>query len=177
MGVKIGVASSSKNCRAVLAIAGLTLSLHITTSPTHLVSLLLMMMTMVVVTAEIESLFSVVIDGVVSESLGLKGKPAPDIFTKCAEMLGVHPRESIMVEDATSGVQAGKAGDFGLVIGIDRAKGRNRQPLLSAGADVVLDDFSQITSWHLNDFFLPNDAGYVLQFDNYEPKQERLREV
>jgi HAD superfamily hydrolase (TIGR01509 family) len=147
MGVKIGVASSSKNCRAVLAIA------------------------------EIESLFSVVIDGVVSESLGLKGKPAPDIFTKCAEMLGVHPRESIMVEDATSGVQAGKAGDFGLVIGIDRAKGRNRQPLLSAGADVVLDDFSQITSWHLNDFFLPNDAGYVLQFDNYEPKQERLREA
>jgi hypothetical protein len=130
-----------------------------------------------VVTAEIESLFSVVIDGVVSESLGLKGKPAPDIFTKCAEMLGVHPRESIMVEDATSGVQAGKAGDFGLVVGIDRARGRNRQPLLSAGADVVLDDFSQITSWHLNDFFLPNDAGYVLQFDNYEPKQERLREV
>jgi alpha,alpha-trehalase len=69
---------------------------------------------------DIESLFSVVIDGVVSESLGLKGKPAPDIFTKCAEMLGVHPRESIMVEDATSGVEAGKAGDFGLVVGVDR---------------------------------------------------------
>jgi HAD superfamily hydrolase (TIGR01509 family) len=69
---------------------------------------------------DIESLFSVVVDGVVSEALGLPGKPAPDIFTRCAELLGVHPRESIMVEDATSGVKSGKAGDFGLVVGIDR---------------------------------------------------------
>lgn len=68
----------------------------------------------------IENLFSVVIDGVVSEALNLKGKPEPDIFTKCAELLGVHPRESIMVEDATSGVAAGKAGGFGLVVGMDR---------------------------------------------------------
>jgi beta-phosphoglucomutase-like phosphatase (HAD superfamily) len=69
---------------------------------------------------DIESLFSVVVDGIVSESLGLQGKPAPDIFTNCVEMLGFLPQESIMVEDATSGVKAGKAGGFGLVVGIDR---------------------------------------------------------
>jgi len=147
MGLQIGVASSSKNCKPIMA------------------------------NADIESLFSVVVDGIVSESLGLQGKPAPDIFTNCVEMLGFLPQESIMVEDATSGVKAGKAGGFGLVVGIDRSSGKNRQPLIEAGADVVVDDFDKITPWHLNDFFLPNDPGYVLQFDGYHPKQERLREA
>ncbi len=58
-----------------------------------------------------------------------------------------------------------------------REKGANREPLLKAGADIVIEDFSQITSWHLNDFFLPNTGGWVVNFQGYDPKLQPLREV
>ncbi len=48
---------------------------------------------------------------------------------------------------------------------------------MKAGADIVIEDFSQITSWHLNDFFLPNTGGWVINFQGYDPKLQPLREV
>ncbi|MGC9471575.1 MAG: HAD family hydrolase [Bacteroidales bacterium] len=111
-GVATGVASSSKNCREILQAAG------------------------------IEKLFQTRVDGEVSAGLNLKGKPEPDIFLKACENLGTDPAKSIVVEDAVSGVQAGKKGKFGLVIGIARED--NREELRRNGADVVVGDMSEI---------------------------------
>lgn len=89
-GVRIGVASSSKNCQYVLSSAGL------------------------------EDFFETRVDGVVSAELGLNGKPEGDIFVRATENLGVKPADSIVVEDAVAGVRAGVNGKFGLVIGVAR---------------------------------------------------------
>jgi alpha,alpha-trehalase len=70
--------------------------------------------------------------------LGLAGKPHPDPFLKAAELLEVNPSVAVVLEDATSGVAAGKAGGFGLVIGVNRHD--DAQALMDAGADVVVDD-------------------------------------
>ena len=93
--------------------------------------------------AGLSELFPVIVDGVVAAELGLKGKPNPDIFIKAAELLGVEPARSVVVEDAVSGVQAGRKGAFGLVLGIDR--GGNRDALEQSGADVVVEDMAEIT--------------------------------
>jgi len=111
-GVKIGVASSSKSCKEILEVA------------------------------KIEDLFETRVDGVVSVELGLKGKPEADIFTTAAFNLGTIPAESIVVEDATSGVEAGRNGGFGLVIGL--ARENNQKELLAKGADLVVTDLSEI---------------------------------
>lgn len=92
--------------------------------------------------AKIEHLFKVRIDGVVANERGLPGKPAPDTFLAAAKDLGVDPKRAVVVEDAISGVQAGRAGEFGLVIGVDR--GGNRDALLANGADIVVDDLSEL---------------------------------
>jgi len=89
-GVKIGVATSSKNCVRILKQAGIT------------------------------HLFATRVDGVVAAELGLNGKPEPDIFTLASSNLGVKPQRAIVVEDAVSGVQAGAKGNFALVIGVAR---------------------------------------------------------
>ena len=89
-GVKVGVATSSKNCAPILK------------------------------KARIYHLFETQVDGVVSARLGLKGKPEPDIFTTASDNLGVKYHRSIVIEDAVSGVQAGAKGHFGLVIGVAR---------------------------------------------------------
>ncbi|MEM1282437.1 MAG: trehalose-phosphatase [Chlamydiota bacterium] len=88
--VKVGIISSSKNCKNVLEGAGVL------------------------------DLFDVRVDGVYSETHHIKGKPAPDIFLEAAKQLGVEPEYSVVVEDAISGVQAGSQGNFALVIGVDR---------------------------------------------------------
>ena len=88
--IKIGVASSSKNCKPVLEAAGLI------------------------------DLFETRVDGIVSVELNLKGKPEPDIFTTACDNLKVDYKKTIVVEDAVSGVQAGAKGGFGLVLGIAR---------------------------------------------------------
>ncbi len=72
----------------------------------------------------------------------LAGKPAPDTFLKAAELLGVPPAKAVVLEDAISGVQAGKAGGFGLVVGVDR--GGAGQALAANGADVVLRDLNEL---------------------------------
>ncbi len=112
-GVRIGVASSSKNCKIILE------------------------------SVDLEGLFETRVDGVVSAELGLKGKPESDIFTVAASRLGSEPGRSIVVEDAASGVQAGRNGGFGLVLGV--ARENNEDDLLEYGADVAVRDLADIT--------------------------------
>jgi beta-phosphoglucomutase family hydrolase len=86
--------------------------------------------------------FDVVVDGSVAARLGLSGKPEPDTFLEAANELGVPAARAVVAEDAISGVAAGRAGDFGLVIGVDRGAGR--EALLAAGADIVVDDLAEL---------------------------------
>jgi trehalose 6-phosphate phosphatase len=79
--------------------------------------------------------------GWIRKYLGIAGKPAPDIFLEAARQLQVKPARAVVIEDAVSGVQAGRAGKFGLVIGI--ARRRKRIPAEN-GADVVVEDLSEI---------------------------------
>ncbi|TYO95846.1 HAD superfamily hydrolase (TIGR01509 family)/beta-phosphoglucomutase family hydrolase [Geothermobacter ehrlichii] len=111
-GLATAVVSASKNCPAVLRAAG------------------------------IEDLFDQRIDGHVASDLGLPGKPAPDTYLKAAELLSVPPAEAVVVEDAISGIEAGRNGGFGLVIGVDRQGDAER--LAAAGADIVVRDLVEL---------------------------------
>lgn len=86
--------------------------------------------------------FALIVDGAVAAEQNLPGKPAPDTYVYAAEQLGVTVAEAVVIEDAISGVASGKAGEFGLVVGVDRGTGR--QALLDAGAQVVVDDLSEL---------------------------------
>jgi beta-phosphoglucomutase family hydrolase len=90
----------------------------------------------------IEDLFEAVVDGIVAEQKGLPGKPAPDIFLEGARELGVEPSEAAVFEDALAGVEAGRAGDFGWVVGVDRTG--QADELARHGADVVVSDLSEL---------------------------------
>jgi beta-phosphoglucomutase family hydrolase len=126
-GIKVGVATSSKNCVLILKKAGIT------------------------------NLFETRVDGVVSAKLGLKGKPEPDIFTTASDNLGTKYSRTVVVEDAVSGVQAGSKGRFGLVIGV--ARENNAHELKANGADVVVEDLSEITVEKINQFIQTKQAG------------------
>lgn len=86
--------------------------------------------------------FDRLVDGTVAAELGLPGKPAPDTYLHAARLLGVPPERSAVVEDAVSGVAAGRAGGFALVVGVDRGTGA--QALRSAGADLVVKDLAEL---------------------------------
>lgn len=86
--------------------------------------------------------FAVVVDGEVAATAGLAGKPAPDTYLHAARLLGRAAAECAVIEDATSGVAAGRAGDFGRVIGVDRGAGALN--LLRSGADLVVDDLDEL---------------------------------
>lgn len=92
--------------------------------------------------ANIADLFDVAVDGLVAAHLRLKGKPDPATFLEAARRLGVEPARAVVVEDATVGVAAGRAGHFGLVIGVDR--GGNGQLLKDNGADIVVQRLTDI---------------------------------
>ena len=92
--------------------------------------------------ARIDHLFEVRVDGETLIELGLPGKPAPDSFLKAAELLGATAERSVVVEDAISGVEAGRAGGFGLVIGVDREG--HADALLRHGADVIVNDLGEL---------------------------------
>jgi beta-phosphoglucomutase family hydrolase len=111
-GLRRAVVSSSHNCHDVLVAAG------------------------------IEDLLEVRVDGVVAEERHLKGKPAPETFLEGARMLGVRPEHAAVFEDALAGVQAGRAGGFGCVVGVDRSG--QRDALLAHGASVVVDDLAEL---------------------------------
>ena len=82
--------------------------------------------------------FDVRVTGTEAAAWSFRGKPAPDTFLKAADLLGVAPSQAWVLEDAVSGVQAGRAGGFGLVVGVDRIDAPQR--LVDAGADLVVDD-------------------------------------
>ncbi|MDE8668612.1 HAD-IA family hydrolase [Pseudarthrobacter sp. H3Y2-7] len=111
-GLKVAVVSSSRNAPAVLKAAGL------------------------------DGHFEIVVDGVVAAAKGLPGKPSPATYTYAAQLLGLPSEECVVVEDAVSGVQAGHAGSFHSVIGVDRGAGR--QTLLEAGATSVVNDLQEL---------------------------------
>jgi HAD superfamily hydrolase (TIGR01509 family) len=96
----------------------------------------------VLVAAGIEDLFEVRIDGVVAERDGLAGKPAPDTFLSGARALGVTPAQAVVFEDALAGVEAGRAGDFGCVVGVDRSG--QAEELRRRGADIVVEDLAEL---------------------------------
>jgi HAD superfamily hydrolase (TIGR01509 family) len=106
------VVSSSTNCRDVLRAAG------------------------------IDDLFDTIVDGVVAEREQLRGKPAPDTFLAAARALGKQAAESAVFEDALAGVEAGRAGGFGWVVGVDRVG--QRDALLAHGADIVVEDLAEL---------------------------------
>lgn len=110
--LELAVVSSSKNAVRVLASAGLS------------------------------DRFEVVVDGLVAAENGIAGKPRPDTYEYAATLVGVPTSQCVVVEDATSGVAAGAAGDFALVVGVDRGAGANE--LLEAGADIVVDDLAEL---------------------------------
>ncbi|HSO03041.1 MAG TPA: beta-phosphoglucomutase family hydrolase, partial [Candidatus Limnocylindrales bacterium] len=111
-GKRLAVVSASENCTALLGRAGLL------------------------------DRFDVRVTGLEARRWTLTGKPAPDTYLKAAELLGVVPSNAVVFEDAISGVQAGRAGGFGMVVGVDRHG--HPEALADAGADVVLDDLTEL---------------------------------
>jgi beta-phosphoglucomutase family hydrolase len=99
----------------------------------------------------LEDVMETRVDGVVSVELGLKGKPEADIFITAAQNMGVEVSRSVVVEDAVSGVQAGANGKFGLVIGV--ARENNSGDLAANGADIVIEDFKDIKTETINQWF------------------------
>ena len=111
-GLRRAVVSSSTNCRDVLVAAG------------------------------IDHLFELIVDGVVAERERLAGKPAPDTFVHAGRMVGAEPAEAVVFEDALAGVEAGRAGNFGWVVGVDRSG--QADALRRRGADVVVQDLGEL---------------------------------
>jgi len=111
-GFKIAVVTSSQNCATVLR------------------------------AVKLDGFFDVQVDGNVIHARQLRGKPAPDTFLMAAKLLGVEPARAVVIEDALSGVEAGSAGGFGLVIGVAR-KG-NAEELRRHGAHLAVDDLGEL---------------------------------
>lgn len=109
--------------------------------------------------------------------MGLKGKPEPDIFTTAADYLGSVYDRTIVVEDAVSGVQAGRNGNFGLVIGLARAN--NEGELLINGADIVLQDLSEISIDGIEKWFIAGleEDSWSIKYHDYDPETESIRET
>ena len=137
--VPIGLVTSSRNAAPLLAAAG------------------------------IADFFGVVVDGTTARDLNLAGKPDPALFLEASTRLGVTPRRAAIIEDAVAGVQAGRAGTFGLVVGI--ARQGNRAALEAAGADLVLDDVSQL------DLGALRREPWTVTYEGFDPTHEGHREA
>jgi beta-phosphoglucomutase family hydrolase len=92
--------------------------------------------------AHLEDLFDAQVDGIVAQRDHLKGKPDPDTYLKAADLLGTKADDAAVYEDALAGVEAGKAGRFGLVVGVDRAG--QAEALKQHGADIVVKDLAEL---------------------------------
>lgn len=103
----------------------------------------------VLAAAGIADRFDVLVDGAVAVREGLAGKPEPDTFLHAARLLGVDPARAVVVEDALSGVEAGRRGGFGLVVGVARGT-TPLDALAGAGADVVVTDLGELAPWLLS---------------------------
>ena len=110
-GRRVAVVTSSKNCDAVLQAAG------------------------------IQNIFEVRVDGNVAAAKKLAGKPSSDTYEEATRMLGTLPEQAVVIEDAISGVQAGRTGGFGLVIGVARSD--DPEVLRQNGADIVVRDLAE----------------------------------
>ncbi len=146
-GIRIGVASSSKNCKPVLESAGLL------------------------------DLFETRIDGIVSVELGLNGKPEPDIFTTACDKVGVKYHRAVVVEDAVSGVQAGANGNFGLVIGVAREDNLHELQINGADivvTDLADVSISSINKWFEKGMEIDS---WQLKYYDYNQEKERSREA
>ena len=95
-------------------------------------------------TVGITDLFDARVDGVVAAERNLPGKPAPDTFLAAARELGVEPARAVVFEDALAGVQAGRAGGFGRVVGVNRMDDAHAKALAEHGADIVVSDLSEL---------------------------------
>ncbi|MGB5380047.1 MAG: trehalose-phosphatase [Acidimicrobiia bacterium] len=93
--------------------------------------------------ADLLDLFTVRVDGIVADELGIPGKPDPAVFVEAASRVGAEPANAAIVEDAQSGVEAGKAGGFRIVIGVDR--GDQADELRAAGATLVVSDLGELS--------------------------------
>jgi len=119
--------------------------------------------------AELQDLFDVVVDGAVASDLDLPGKPDPATFVEAARRLGVAPGAAAVVEDAVAGVQAARRGGFALVVGIDRVG--HRAALEEAGADLVLEDVSQL------DLGVLRADPWLLAYEGFDTAHEGHREA
>ena len=130
---------------------------------------------LIVEAAGLEELFDARVDGLDIAQANLKGKPAPDSFVECARSLAAAPARSAVLEDAFVGVEAGRRGGFGLVIGVDRhgAGDTYRQH----GADVVVEDLRAISVAAAEDAPAPPPAAWSLVFEGFDPKHEGLHEA
>jgi len=137
-GVRTGVVTSSINCESVLRKAG------------------------------IEDLFDVRVDGLDIARLGLRGKPAPDAFLEAARRMHTEPSRTVVVEDAIVGVKAGRAGSFGLVIGVDHVG--DSHLLREAGADVVVKTLAQV---HVA---TESPSAWSLVYQEFDSGREGIRE-
>ena len=137
--MKTAVVSSSNNCAAVLE------------------------------AANIARLFDTRVDGMEISRLKLRGKPAPDAFLEAARRLVADPSRAVVVEDSIAGVEAGRAGHFGCVIGVDR--GGHAQALRDAGADVVVADLAQIG------VTVEPPSAWSIVFERFDPSREGMREA
>lgn len=138
-GVPVALVTSSRNATAILAAAGMA------------------------------DTFAVVLDGTAATTLGLPGKPSPDVFLEAARRLKVLPKRAVVIEDSVAGVQSAHRGGFGLVVGIDRLGTRNE--LEAAGANVVLNDVSEL------DLGLVMGDPWKLIFEGTDPDHEGHREA
>ena len=118
--------------------------------------------------ARIADLFDARVDGGDITRLGLQGKPAPDAFLEAARRMHVEPSRSVVVEDASAGVAAGRAGQFGLVIGVDHVGDSYR--LREAGADVVVTTLAQV---HVA---TEPPAAWSLVYEEFDSAREGIRE-
>ena len=96
----------------------------------------------VLAAAQLEDMFDTIVDGVVAGREHLKGKPEPDTYLAAARRLHIEPASAAVFEDALAGVEAGHAGGFGFVVGVDRVG--QREALRQHGANIVVDDLSEL---------------------------------
>jgi len=146
-GVRVGVASSSKNAKTILETVGLL------------------------------DLIETRVDGIVSAELGLKGKPEPDIFTVASDNLGVHYDRAVVVEDAISGVQAGSNGNFGLVIGVAREDNAIELKLNGADIvvqDMSEINIQVVEDWMTKRLY---EEQWSVSYYDYKPEKEGTRET